>query len=216
MQTVYHMWFRTRRVLIDTGEPAVPEYISSLKQALKHFNASIQEIIITHWHLDHMGGVEDICRDIAGEDKLCGGSLITAVFLDWKLVSGYNMEESGLNTRSHPSSSGSYWLNINVIICLEVSYLSVFPPAGSEVRVSKLPRSNQVGETAGSKGLNYLKDGDIVQTEGATLKSVPWIWTFICYLKKIYTATNKQDQISSSDGANAQNVKDIIRLAVVV
>ncbi|XP_062935779.1 endoribonuclease LACTB2 [Cynocephalus volans] len=100
-----------RRILIDTGEPAIPEYISCLKQALTEFNTAIQEILVTHWHRDHSGGIEDICKSINNDTTYC---------------------------------------------------------------VKKLPRNPHREEIIGNgeQRYVYLKDGDVIKTEGATLKVI--------------------------------------------
>lgn len=46
--------------MIDTGDANVPEYITNLKDVLRSENATIDTIILTHWHHDHVGGVNDI------------------------------------------------------------------------------------------------------------------------------------------------------------
>lgn len=51
------------------------------------------------------------------------------------------------------------------------AYVLLFLHAGSELQVSKLPRSPPTDERIGpSKTYTYLKHGDIIETEGATLK----------------------------------------------
>ena len=50
----------SKRILIDTGE-GKEDYTSLLKDVLKrHGNIAIQEILLTHWHQDHVGGVEAV------------------------------------------------------------------------------------------------------------------------------------------------------------
>lgn len=100
-----------RRILIDTGEPAIPEYINCLKQALTEFNTVIQEIVVTHWHRDHTGGIVDICKSINND---------------------------------------------------------------TTYTVKKLPRNPQKEEIIGDGQLQYvyLKDGDVIKTDGATLRVI--------------------------------------------
>lgn len=53
-----------KRILVDAGNPGFPEYVSSLKNVLEERNVSLQSILVTHWHADHVGGVPDIYRAI--------------------------------------------------------------------------------------------------------------------------------------------------------
>ncbi|KAK7426325.1 hypothetical protein QQZ08_007226 [Neonectria magnoliae] len=48
-----------QRILIDTGEGR-NAWISSIKSTLEQENASIDTALITHWHGDHTGGIEDL------------------------------------------------------------------------------------------------------------------------------------------------------------
>ncbi|XP_064652322.1 endoribonuclease LACTB2-like [Lineus longissimus] len=57
-----------RRILIDTSDPDIPEYSKTLAKVLKEHNLGIQEIIVTHWHLDHVGAVPDIFKELALDD----------------------------------------------------------------------------------------------------------------------------------------------------
>jgi len=56
------------RLLIDCGEPDVPEYIETLKKVVQENDISLSKIIITHWHPDHVGGTKDVLKEVADKD----------------------------------------------------------------------------------------------------------------------------------------------------
>lgn len=49
----------TRRILLDTGE-GKPAWIASLKTFLAEERATVDLVLISHWHHDHTGGIADL------------------------------------------------------------------------------------------------------------------------------------------------------------
>lgn len=56
------------RLLVDTGERGVGEYIDNLQGTLRDQEAGIGKILLTHWHHDHVGGVRDVLAGRATRD----------------------------------------------------------------------------------------------------------------------------------------------------
>ncbi|XP_042911226.1 endoribonuclease LACTB2 isoform X2 [Parasteatoda tepidariorum] len=102
----YVIGIGAKRILLDSGNPSVPEYIDLLKNVLLNQNCSLSNIVVSHWHLDHIGGVPDILEKIPG------------------------------------------------------------------CKVSKFPRSDGKQEPVLNIDYTYLNEGDIISTEGATLRVV--------------------------------------------
>ena len=53
------------RILLDTGDKDVNDYQKNLMEVVKSEHANIEHIIVTHWHHDHIGGVENLYGTIA-------------------------------------------------------------------------------------------------------------------------------------------------------
>nr|XP_023025891.1 endoribonuclease LACTB2 [Leptinotarsa decemlineata]XP_023025892.1 endoribonuclease LACTB2 [Leptinotarsa decemlineata] len=72
-----------RRILIDTGDSDVPQYINHLRSILTNEGIDLAHIFITHWHHDHIGGLGDILNDIKEKTKHCQ---------IWKYPGGKNLD----------------------------------------------------------------------------------------------------------------------------
>ncbi|EQB54234.1 metallo-beta-lactamase superfamily protein [Colletotrichum gloeosporioides Cg-14] len=49
----------SRRILIDTGE-GLPSWTAAVKSTLEQEEATIETVLITHWHRDHQGGIQQL------------------------------------------------------------------------------------------------------------------------------------------------------------
>lgn len=62
-----HFCFFFRRILLDSGDGNVTQYIKNLKQVLHEENCDIEHLLVSHWHHDHIGGVPDILKITPGK-----------------------------------------------------------------------------------------------------------------------------------------------------
>ncbi|KAJ8934939.1 hypothetical protein NQ314_013098 [Rhamnusium bicolor] len=60
-----------RRILIDTGDSDVPQYINHLRSVLNYEGIDLAHIFISHWHHDHIGGLTDILEEIREKNNNC-------------------------------------------------------------------------------------------------------------------------------------------------
>ncbi|CAK1603472.1 unnamed protein product [Parnassius mnemosyne] len=60
----------TNRILLDTGDKNVKEYQKNLIEVVQSEQVNIEHIVLTHWHHDHIGGVEDIYGPIAKQPNI--------------------------------------------------------------------------------------------------------------------------------------------------
>lgn len=84
-----------RRVLVDTGEiKTADSYIKLLDKVLNEENATVAHMVITHWHMDHIGGVEPV-RNLIRKMFPAGEQPIV-----WKLPRASNDQTLSDNERS--------------------------------------------------------------------------------------------------------------------
>ena len=78
--------------MLDTGDGLQPEYISNLIESLSFNKITIKEIILSHWHHDHVGGTTQILKNVeVNQLKItyivrANGNKILTIFQDFLLL----------------------------------------------------------------------------------------------------------------------------------
>ncbi|XP_043285242.1 beta-lactamase-like protein 2 homolog [Venturia canescens] len=133
-----------RRALIDAGdEHTAADYTKLLGQVLKDENATIEHLIITHWHHDHIGGVNPV-RNLVGSKH---GSQVSV----WKL----------------PRTDGEDNYNVENLQALEDE--QSFEIEGAQLKVKYTPGHTTDHACLLLENENILFSGDCILGEGTAV-----------------------------------------------
>ncbi|EFX80676.1 hypothetical protein DAPPUDRAFT_303870 [Daphnia pulex] len=88
-----------RRILLDTGDGQVPEYFDLLQSVLKEQQATLDHILVSHWHPDHVGGVDKIQQSINKDCKVSKFHIEDRPTEFEKLTDGQEVSVEGANLK---------------------------------------------------------------------------------------------------------------------
>lgn len=139
-----------RRVLVDSGEKKTAEaYIKLLNNVLKEENATVEHLVVTHWHHDHIGGVEPV------------RNLLKSLFPSdnqptvWKLPRSVNDNDSSNDEKSIP------WKSLKDDQVVEVE--------GAKLQVKYTPGHTSDHACLLLQDENILFSGDCILGEGTSV-----------------------------------------------
>lgn len=161
----------TRRILIDAGEEkTAEEYIKVLKQVLDEEKATIDHLIVTHWHHDHLGGVNTIQNFLKKTNAAGTASTV------WKLPR--SPEDKGKISKEETSTE---WQPLRDKQLMEVE--------GAKLRVEHTPGHSSDHASLLLEDEQVLFSGDCILGERTAIFEN--LYDYILSLKKIMSLNPK-------------------------
>ncbi|KAF4773092.1 metallo-beta-lactamase superfamily protein [Colletotrichum scovillei] len=214
----------SRRILIDTGE-GKPSWIAAVKSILEQEKATVEKVLITHWHHDHTGGIQQLLElspssevfknqpeqgqsDISDGQKFSvDGVSLTAVFTPGHTVDHMAFvleEEDAMFTADNVLGQGTA-----VFEDLTV-YLNSLERMQSLFKGRAYPGHGPVIDNGPSKIQDYInhrkaREEQVIRTlrtarQGSNIEGDPYAWTVMELVKVIYADVPEELHIPASGG----------------
>ncbi|KAK1457891.1 metallo-beta-lactamase superfamily protein [Colletotrichum cuscutae] len=214
----------SRRILIDTGE-GKPSWIAAVKSTLEQEKATVEKVLITHWHHDHTGGIQQLLElspssevfknqpeegqsDISdGQKFVVDGVSLTAVFTPGHTVDHMAFvleEEDAMFTADNVLGQGTAVFEDLTI------YLNSLERMQSLFKGRAYPGHGPVIDNGPSKIQDYInhrkaREEQVIRTlrtarQGSNIEGDPYAWTVMELVKVIYADVPEELHIPASGG----------------